>query len=175
MATPVDQIGSGRQADGARQSRRYGTKAVALTGLAGIALGGLVGSLVTRGLAAEPPPSRVFVAAGVPEKSVGDMVFPVSVINAGHEPLSVLGLHLARNDMVGTPLELVSGGSPTVPANEGAEFLVRAPATCPPELQGQSGGVQLSVVVRVGDGVDRPVFHRVAGAVSGTMFAVANC
>ncbi len=42
MATPVYQIGSGRQADGARQSRRYGTNAVALTGLAGIALGGLI-------------------------------------------------------------------------------------------------------------------------------------
>jgi hypothetical protein len=129
MATPVDQIGSAWQPDGARQPRRYGTKAVALTGLAGIGLGGLVGTLVTRGLAAEPPASRVFVAAGVPEKSVGEMVFPVSVINAGHEPLSVVGVHLARNDMVGTPLELVSGGSPTVPANEGAEFLGGCPGS----------------------------------------------
>ncbi len=175
MTEPVDEIGSGPQADGAPQSRRYGTTALAFTGLAGIALGGLVGSLVTSGLASDPPPARVFVAAGAPERAVGSLVFPVSVINAGSERLAIVGVRLARNDTVGTPLQLVGEASPTVPANEEPELMVRAPATCPPELQGQPVGLQLSVVVRDGDGSERPVFYRVAGLVAGALSAEADC
>jgi hypothetical protein len=126
-------------------------------------------------LAAEPPPSRIFIAAGVPEKSLGDMVFPVSVINAGPEPLSVVGVRLARNETAGTPLELVGAASPTVPPNEEGEFFVRAPATCPPELQGQHVGVQLSLVIRGGDGVERPVFYRVEGVVPIALASAADC
>jgi hypothetical protein len=175
MTEAVDEVGPGPRADGAPQSRRYGTTALALTGLAGIALGGLVGSLVTRSLAPEQPPSRIFIAAGVPKKSVGDMVFPVSVVNAGPEPLTVVGVRLARNETAGTPLELVGAASPTVPPNAEGEFFVRAPATCPPELQGQPAGVQLSLVIRSGDGEQRPAFYRLESVVPTALASAADC
>lgn len=141
---PEDVIGQ-QEPDG-RPRKVLSTKHIPAA-LAGLAVGAAIGVLLATQLRQEEPgPIRAFAFVGLPRSSLGGVVVPVSVVNAGTAAFRVADVR--GPDGVGATITYgLRTESVVVPAGEAQEVLVSVSRDCQDDRR-TATALEFDIVVR---------------------------
>lgn len=137
---------------------------------AGLLVGAVLGSAVTTALRSDDGgPPRLVASAGPPRQSLGEVVVPVDVTNAGSRTFVVQAVRATPDGLTSA----LVGEQVRVPAGEAREVLARLDRDCPAAPL-EDGDVRLDLEVRAGDDLSA---HRVGvpDAVASLLRIVLAC